>query len=202
MSKVACVQSWVVSYTATQVSVNGETAAGQVSRDPFYTLRLDIKNTEVWTLEEALRVNFSTEELQDYKLDDGHGDLVEARKTTRLGRLPPILIVNLKRYEAGSHKKIMKFISFGTHLRLEEILLTEDCNPKKFPRDYKLCAVVRHIGKFSTGGHYVSDVFRAGSWFHCDDTSVRPTDVKAVLSSHASNTAVLLFYQRADQVVG
>ncbi|KNC52832.1 ubiquitin carboxyl-terminal hydrolase [Thecamonas trahens ATCC 50062] len=63
---------------------------------------------------------------------------------------------------------------------------------------YTLFAVTVHSGGLG-GGHYIAYVKlalpRGGhQWYHCSDSSVRPVDVRAVLSAEA----YMLFYRRAD----
>ncbi|KAF5373289.1 hypothetical protein D9615_007376 [Tricholomella constricta] len=136
----------------------------------------------------------------------------KASKTLSLARLPPILLIHLKRFtngDADSAKKITTFVDFPVKAldltsympaplpqgmdRGAEGLPTslEDPRTQVPPYRYDLYGVTNHLGSLS-GGHYTASIASRGGWVHCDDSSIRPLDPKAVVSEKA----YVLFYKR------
>ena len=65
-------------------------------------------------------------------------------------------------------------------------------------REYKLIAVIYHVGKNASGGHFLTDVYHFGlnKWIRYDDTNVKLVNS---LSKFDNNlTPYLLFYSRKD----
>lgn len=71
-------------------------------------------------------------------------------------------------------------------------------------RKYKLLAVVYHDGKEATKGHYVADIYHGGynCWLRCDDSYIKEVLETAVVRHVPPRVPYLLFYRRADTMVG
>jgi ubiquitin C-terminal hydrolase len=124
-------------------------------------------------------------------------DHVQAMKKLDLWRMPPILVMHLKRfsYSRTWRDKIDTLIDFP--------LNTLDMTPYVLPNAssgpapiYDLYAVVNHFGGMG-GGHYTAYTRHAeeGTWHLYDDSRCTAVDVGAALNNSA---AYVLFYKRRD----
>ena len=133
-----------------------------------------------------------------------------ATKTLSLARLPPILLIHLKRFEANGRfsDKIDTFVEFpvkGLDLTnymppplppgadKSEItpLPMDDPRVQLPPYKYDLYGVTNHYGNLSSG-HYTAYIASRGGWMLCDDSSIKQTDPKQVVNQKA----YVLFYKR------
>ncbi|KAI8094723.1 hypothetical protein BDF21DRAFT_376051 [Thamnidium elegans] len=107
----------------------------------------------------------------------------EATKQLSIKRIPPVLSIQLKRFEHGtsSTSKIETKIKFPA-----ELDLTPYTSTKKKENDniYTLFAVVNHQGKMDTG-HYTMYAKHRNEWFRFDDHNVTVAYQKDVLDSKA-----------------
>ncbi|EAU90391.2 ubiquitin carboxyl-terminal hydrolase 4 [Coprinopsis cinerea okayama7 len=136
-----------------------------------------------------------------------------ASKTLSLARLPPILLIHLKRFEANGRfsDKIDTFVEFP----MKSLDLTnymppplppgadkseinggvpmslEDPRTQVPPYKYDLYGVTNHYGNLSSG-HYTAYIASRGGWMLCDDSSVKPIDPRQVVNQKA----YVLFYKR------
>ncbi|KAL4401770.1 ubiquitin-specific protease Doa4 [Malassezia pachydermatis] len=125
-------------------------------------------------------------------------------KRLSLARLPPILIVHLKRFmHRGSvTKKIETPVTFpidgldltnymppplppGTSVR--GVPVSESQRP---PYLYDLYAVTHHFGTLSSG-HYTASIRTQGTWYYCDDSVISQSDAQLRTAS-----PYVLFYRR------
>ncbi|CAJ1930536.1 unnamed protein product [Cylindrotheca closterium] len=124
-------------------------------------------------------------------------------------KLPKILCLHLKRFDAARNKKIEEAVSFparGLNMgpmlshwsEVSSVLSAKNENGTKAePRIlYDLFGTANHLGNMQSG-HYVSNVKVKDQWFHCNDQHVsRAGDgngEEAVLNSEG---AYILFYVR------
>ncbi|KDR80822.1 hypothetical protein GALMADRAFT_222419 [Galerina marginata CBS 339.88] len=136
-----------------------------------------------------------------------------ASKKLSLARLPPILMIHLKRFEANGRfsDKIDTFVDFPMKsLDLtnymppplppgaDKSLLNgglpmslEDPRTQLPPYRYDLYGVTNHYGNLSSG-HYTAFIASRGGWMYCDDSSVKAVDPKQVVGQKA----YVLFYKR------
>lgn len=155
-------------------------AKGSVTKEPFFTLSLDIENGMIRDVEDALKNYFEPEQLEE----------VEARKLVALEQLPKILVLRLKRFShntvTGALTKVNRVMPFGERL---EIPLNAGCGRGK---TYELIGVVTHLGKDLAAGHYTCDVKIDDEmgWYSCDDSKVHKVHVSRVMRKQA----YLLFY--------
>ncbi|KAG2363147.1 hypothetical protein BDR07DRAFT_1405053 [Suillus spraguei] len=136
--------------------------------------------------------------------------LRNATKQLSLSRLPPILLIHLKRF---SHKgvftdKIETIVDFP----LKGLDLTnymppalppgmrngsangiggDDPRVQTPPYKYDLYGVTNHFGNLSNG-HYTAFIASRGGWVYCDDSRVTPTDAKDIVG----RPAYVLYYKR------
>lgn len=128
-------------------------------------------------------------------------DHVKARKKMDLYKLPPVLIVHLKRFLKNDHessffrnasRKITELVDFPIKsLDLSEYLINEE--EKKEEWMYDLYGVSNHMGKLH-GGHYTASWYNSiqDKWLYFDDASVSKISEKDVIDP----AAYVLFYRR------
>ncbi|CAF1081167.1 unnamed protein product [Didymodactylos carnosus] len=174
-----------------------------VVHEPFFTLSLEIKDSRIQSLEDAL-LRFSEQSVLTDYVDNKTRQTVHTSKTILIDQLPPILIIHLKCFlydeTDNSAKKINKQLSYQVNLTLPSKILTEQAKKTSYDR-YKLFAVEYHCGDKASGGHYVTDVFHPGlqGWIRMDDSTVNVVTSSQVLNSQDNKqTPYLLFYRRGD----
>jgi ubiquitin carboxyl-terminal hydrolase 8 len=136
-----------------------------------------------------------------------------ATKKLSLARLPPVLMIHLKRFEANGRfsDKVDTFVDFPmksldltnymppplppgvdkSQLNGGLPMSLEDPRTQLPPYRYDLYGVTNHYGNLSSG-HYTAFVASRGGWMYCDDSSVKPVDPKQVVGQKA----YVLFYKR------
>lgn len=119
-----------------------------------------------------------------------------------LQRLPPYLIIQLKRFE---HKA---WSSYGRKLHVELSFPFTNLNmtPYQFVREstqpyvYDLYAICSHLGNTLDSGHYVAYTKQSdGTWNKYNDEIVTPMTVEQVARETIS-TAYILFYKRSAEL--
>ena len=116
---------------------------------------------------------------------------VKSEKVIKYWKLPPILVICLKRFGFDkvqkSMRKINTLIDIPTQIDLTEFVVSNSINK------YKLSSVSCHAGNIR-GGHYYSLVENSGHWEIVDDTSIKKIS-NSTFNTHLSN-AYLLFYSK------
>ncbi len=135
-------------------------------------------------------------------------------KQHTFAKLPRVLCLHLKRFDAATNKKISDFVSYpASDLDMGKYLphwCEKDLSKESKDRDsnqldadspkvlYDLFATVNHRGTLNQG-HYTSNVKAGKHWYHCNDAFVcdagEGNGEKEVL---AAEGAYMLFYQRKD----
>lgn len=128
------------------------------------------------------------------------------KKQHVVSKLPKVLCLHLKRFDAAQNKKIEDFVSFPSAGLNMAPFLPHWCEVSKVPSEdagtvddaytpevlYDLFGTVNHFGNMQSG-HYVSNLKVNNKWYHCNDSHVRFADEAEVL---ASEGAYVLFYLR------
>ena len=127
------------------------------------------------------------------------------RKQHTFGRLPKILCLHLKRFDAAKNRKITDFVSFPAHgLDMGPLLphwaevmegkddILDAENGTSPQVNFDLFATLNHTGSLSQG-HYVANVLVGDRWFYCNDSGVFDTTEDDVTKSDG---AYVLFYIR------
>ncbi|UJR10689.1 hypothetical protein I4U23_014883 [Adineta vaga] len=171
-----------------------------VVHEPFFTLSLDIKDSKIITLDDALLRFCEQSAVSDY-VDSKNRQNIHTNKTMLIEHLPPILIVHLKCFlydETDGIKKLNKAVNYTVNLTLPKNILTEQAR-KQYQERYKLFAVEYHQGDHATKGHYITDVFHPGlqGWVRFDDGNVQVVTSNQVINPTADKLMpYLLFYRR------
>ncbi|KAI0259432.1 hypothetical protein BC834DRAFT_833549 [Gloeopeniophorella convolvens] len=135
--------------------------------------------------------------------------LRKANKTLSLSRLPPVLLIHLKRFsfKGPFTDKIEKHVDFPLRgLDLTNYMppplppgagahalpyAPDDPRAQVPPYRYDLYAVTNHFGSLSSG-HYTAFIASRGGWLYCDDSRVTPASSKEVVGK----PAYVLYYKR------
>ncbi|XP_033165064.1 ubiquitin carboxyl-terminal hydrolase 8 [Drosophila mauritiana] len=164
--------------------------------ESFSNLSLELPpNSNVCQLNQCMDMYFSGERIHGWNCPSCKTKR-DAIKKLDISKLPPVLVVHLKRFYAdpsnsGAYMKKQNYLRFP----LENL----DMNPyiaraesrAVTPKTYQLYAVSNHYGTME-GGHYTAFCKSAnyGKWFKFDDQVVSALDSSNVVSS----AAYILFY--------
>ncbi|NXE89151.1 UBP10 hydrolase, partial [Menura novaehollandiae] len=169
----------------------------------FFTLQLDIQSDKIRTVQDALESLVARESVQGYTTKTKQE--VEISRRLTLEKLPPVLVLHLKRFvyeKTGGCQKLIKNIEYTVDLEISKELLSPGVKSKisKGQRTYRLFAVVYHHGNSATGGHYTTDVFQIGlnGWLRIDDQAVKVVHHSQVVKASLERTAYLLYYRQVD----
>ena len=151
----------------------------------FYDLSLDVRGFK--TIEESLAAYTAVEKLDgDNKyMAEGFG-LQCAEKTSKFLKLPPVLHVQLKRWDFDlntlEQRKVNDKFEFSDKLDFTPYL--DKTASKDEVYMYRLHAVLIHSGSIN-GGHYYVYIrpTQAAKWFKFNDEVVTPTNISHVFET-------------------
>lgn len=118
---------------------------------------------------------------------------VEALKQLELWKVPPVLIIHLKRFycQREAMGKLTKSISYPVvNLMLDQYIGKKQ---SRLP-GYNLIAKINHMGSI-TSGHYTAQTMQNGVWLDCDDDRCTLIDSSSLQSP---STYVLLYAAGKD----
>ncbi|KAL1922777.1 uncharacterized protein VTP21DRAFT_9153 [Calcarisporiella thermophila] len=152
----------------------------------YYDIQLNVKGCK--TLRDSFKEYIMEETLEgDNKyMAEGFG-LQDAKKGVKFLSFPPVLHLQLKRYEYDMMRDTMVKINdrheFPFEIDLEEFLAPEADRTK--PHKYRLHGVLVHSGDLH-GGHYFALLKpeKEGKWLKFDDDRVVPVTDKEVLEDN------------------
>jgi ubiquitin C-terminal hydrolase len=188
-----------------------------VQHEPFVNISLSLsQEVERMQQEKRQRVHDISVEtcLEHFVLPEKLGDLVyctscgrktETKKQHTFSKLPKVLCLHLKRFDAAKNKKIENFVSFPANGLNLGSLLSHWCEVTRL-RDsncevasstepniiYDLFGTVNHKGSMQSG-HYVANVKVQSQWYSCNDQMVCYATQESVLKADG---AYVLFYMR------
>lgn len=178
-------------------------AKPSVTREPFFSLSLDVESGLIRDVEHAVTAYFEPEYLEGYTMENS-GEGVEARKHVLLESMPRVLILHLKRFShdtrTGDLAKVTRMMTFPETLQVPGRVMHSTTSRwgMESGKSYKLTAVVTHVGKTLAGGHYTCDVRwerdEGCMWVSCDDSKVMKTTLQKV----GNKQAYLLFYSMVE----
>mmetsp|Transcript_22710 Transcript_22710/g.53660 ORF Transcript_22710/g.53660 Transcript_22710/m.53660 type:complete len:506 (-) Transcript_22710:173-1690(-) len=151
-------------------------SCGYVSKafDPYLHMSLPV-NDRMRTLKDALRLFLAEETLsgnEQWRCPRCKHH-VNASKKIDIWKLPPVLVVHLKRFEydtrTGRFRKIQADIRTPLTIDLSEFVTTE----QREPLVYDVICVANHTGQFHSG-HYTATCKHPvdGKFYHFDDDEV------------------------------
>lgn len=115
----------------------------------------------------------------------------EFSETTRIAKLPKILIISLQKTDEENKIKIPWVVDYPDPLELEKIDIIDDCLNEN--GSYEIYAINNHSGNSPQSGHYYSIIKldELKSWFTFNDSYV---DIISTPSPSISN--YILFYRK------
>nr|XP_046912374.1 ubiquitin carboxyl-terminal hydrolase 48-like [Dermatophagoides farinae] len=99
--------------------------------------------------------------------------LQDAKRFIELRKLPPVLNLQLLRFESsnGHSRKISSFLKFPKRLDMSKFVRPEQTNPTN-ANVYNLFAVLIHEGQTAYSGHYITFIKKDNLWFKFNDENV------------------------------
>ncbi|KAJ2391187.1 hypothetical protein GGI05_003015 [Coemansia sp. RSA 2603] len=168
------------------------------NREPFQWLALDISSDSVMSIEQALDEFVAPETIEGYT--NIYGESVNATKQILIEKVPPVLVLHLKRFVFCHNEgvqKVQKFIQYPQELQLSPDWLAKSTAASKHRNaKYRLESVIYHHGSQASGGHYTCDLRRSEkAWLRFDDIDITILDsVDKVLDEKKDRSAYILFY--------
>ncbi|KAJ2744746.1 hypothetical protein GGI20_002715 [Coemansia sp. BCRC 34301] len=173
------------------------------NREAFQWLALDVSSDSVETIEDAFDQFVAPETIEGYM--NLRGESVTATKQILLERVPPVLVLHLKRFVFCPNEgvqKVHKFIEYPANLALSAkwFAKTAEAAQHKTTK-YRLSGVIYHHGEQASGGHYTCDLLRsANEWLRFDDVDIACLgSVDDALAKKKDRTAYILFYTVCQQ---
>ncbi|KAI8900329.1 hypothetical protein BC833DRAFT_582371 [Globomyces pollinis-pini] len=165
-----------------------------ITLEPFQSLQLDITDSHVQSIEDAIQNMTKSEVLDDFATHNNS----TTTKQSFFEAVPPILIISLKRFvydiNIGKTQKLHKHIHYPIELKFNPSIMTPSPINKQGAQ-FRLFAVVNHHGKFAQGGHYTCDIsHQSGVWYRFDDSSVTVVEEDLVISQQSDRQPYMLFY--------
>jgi ubiquitin carboxyl-terminal hydrolase 7 len=170
--------------------------------ESFYAIQLDVKHYK--SVEDSFKVLLQSEYFNGnnrYRADDG--ELIDARKFARIEEAPPVLVLQLKRFEydltTWRRYKVNERYQFPKLLNIRDICRSDATG--EF--EYKLTGAVLHSGT-AQGGHYMSAIKFPESWVLFNDADVSGLNDRDFFTKafggfgDSKPCAYLLFYAKID----
>lgn len=147
------------------------------------------------SVQSALDMYFSWESLNGYNCKCCKKK-VTAKKKYSLLSTPPCLCITLERFSKSS--KINHNIKITRELKTSEYFVETPVDSSLQQCKYKLVAVVNHIGKTRSSGHYTAIAYAQNEdVYEFDDSVVSQINENAI----KGNEAYILFYQCAEVIL-
>ncbi|XP_011292573.1 ubiquitin carboxyl-terminal hydrolase 8 isoform X2 [Musca domestica] len=165
----------------------------------FSNLSLELpENNNICQLSQCLDMYFSGERISGWNCP-ACKQKRDAIKKLNISKLPPVLVIHLKRFYADtdslspSYKKKQNYLRFPLENLNMFPYITISESRRNTTKSYELYAVSNHYGSMESG-HYTAFCKSGtyGKWFKFDDQMVTPQDASTVVSS----AAYILFYTR------
>ncbi|KAJ2910532.1 hypothetical protein GGI21_000788 [Coemansia aciculifera] len=176
----------------------GNKAPRSSNREAFQWLALDVSSDGVETIEDAFDQFVAPETIEGYM--NLRGESVTATKQILLERVPPVLVLHLKRFVFCPNEgvqKVHKFIEYPANLSLAAKWFAKTAEAAQHKNaKYKLSGVIYHHGEQASGGHYTCDLVRsANEWLRFDDVDIDClSSIDDALAKKKDRTAYILFY--------
>jgi ubiquitin carboxyl-terminal hydrolase 8 len=170
----------------TKVTITCNICNNQVHNfDMFQILQLSIHNTLYDCLDKF--ITKETLDKDNMYICEFCGRKNKASKNTNIWKAPPILIIQLKRFESY-RGKITDLVDYPLELDLSKYI-----DKKTVNNTYKLFAINNHISNNTRFGHYTSIVKNRldNTWYEFDDSNILQ---KVEENELVNKNAYMLFY--------
>ncbi|VDP26862.1 unnamed protein product [Schistosoma margrebowiei] len=166
------------SYNVHNYSTVNSHAKKSAIKEPFFMLHVPIDNPLVNSVESALRYLAELEVITDYH-NSSNSQISLVRRRSMIDRLPPYLIIQLKRFYNESKvknvqnintfvnkfnsttsqtsviiRKHLKSVNIQSKLLIPKEILNQETHFSNSQRNYRLQAVIFHVGETVESGHY------------------------------------------------
>lgn len=138
------------------------------------------------SIHELIRTAYASETIQKRKCDACNVETSGAR-SLRIWRLPHIMIVHLKRFDARS-RKLTRMVDVPDMLDFEDLYMYDET------AKYKLKSIACHVGACQGGHYFAACMHPTGRWFMYDDDD-EPRELKG-FADIKSELYYALFYER------
>lgn len=145
------------------------------------------------SVQSALDMYFEWESVNAYSCPCCEKE-VTAKKKFSLVSSPSCLCITLKRFSKNS--KINRNVNITSELTTSDYFFDTPADDLPTQCKYKLVAVINHIGKTRSSGHYTTVVSQKDESYEFDDSVVRIVNGKA----NKGNEAYMLFYERTEVI--
>jgi ubiquitin carboxyl-terminal hydrolase 8 len=154
--------------------------------EPWMMLKASVDNTKNnQSLSECIDKAFDKEILDDYQCDNCN-KRGQANLEHTISKLPPVLIISLKRFD-NNNNKIRTKVDVDLNKTDMSKWVSFPAVTKHISSEYSVFAVIEHLGG-SRGGHYLSYTKHNDEWIAYDDNSITVTCPENVINN---NTYVL-----------
>ena len=181
--------------TISIMTCTSDSSHSEQVEDLFTCLPLTIPTKQPFTIEQCLK-NLSVVQIPSANSEwfcTQCGQMRQSTKQMSILELPPVLILQIKRFNYGSQstRKITEFVQYPFELDLTPFIIHDENQPKMI---YELIAVCLHSGSLS-GGHYFAYAKHepTGQWYCFNDSSVSPKKKDII-----DQNAYILLYQRKE----
>lgn len=166
-----------------------ECGAKTSKEEPMVDLGLDVGQQAQTTLKACLERFTSGELVSNYTCEQCSQTKTTTKKLL-LSSLPPVLMIQLKRFKifaSGGSSKIESPVDFDLQIDLAPFTVHAGGTPLV----YELFGVICHTGSLDTGHYTCVMKHSLGVWYHFDDSMVRRVNIDFVKQTR---TAYLLLY--------
>ncbi len=196
-SQIKALTSWSTffakEYSPIVENMYGQTQACIVCRrcgtrseryEPWLMLKVpipggDTAGSDVPTFADCMNAAYHSEEIEEYQCDVCNSK-ESAVLHTRISKFPALLLMTFKRF-TNTGRKIRGLVDWNTEsMDLRQWAAFKECPFSETHRtEYRTIAVIEHLGSLH-GGHYrmfgrgAAAEEAEGTWWECDDESVRP----------------------------
>lgn len=159
------------------------------SIESFVTFPLEVKDHS--NVNESLNTFLTPDRFdgQNQLSTDQFGK-IDAERYSRVRTAPPILVVQLKRFEynlsTNIYEKVNQYYTYPFVLDISSVMETNTG-----PVMYELCGIIIHVGS-AKGGHYISQVLNEkGDWYTFNDEEVTKCDMESLLESTTGGSHIM-----------
>ena len=220
VSQIKAIESWATYfskeyspiiqnfYGQTQIRIQCDKCKSLSERyEPWLMIKAPIPGGDVVggpapTLDTCLKAAFESESLDDYEcttcsLREGHKVNGKATITNQISRLPPVVILSIKRFTNDGNKVRGKLAWDLDSFDLGSVFAFSR-NPfsdNPIHTQYETFAVIEHHGSLQ-GGHYTMYARQNETWLEYDDNSITDVTPDRVVSA---DSYILFLLPKADK---
>ena len=158
--------------------------------DPFSSLILSYANPDPISIIDLINFSYYNRDYVQSKCSKCSEKYNEEHEvTTRIYKLPEVLVVVVKRFNNYLTKN-------SVNIKVDEILDLSDITAGNSDESvfYDLSSIICHSGRTITSGHYYSIIRRNNAYYQFDDSIISEYDIKSL----DGTSPYILFYTRKN----